>query len=79
VTLTDLAPSDTEVEDPDHVAHIVWPKGQARVTEARIMGIEVEALCGYRWIPYRDATGMPVCRACLRTYENMTSRPLGPA
>lgn len=79
MALTDVAASDTEVDDPDGVAHIVWPKGQARVTEARIMGTEVEALCGYRWVPYRDAAGMPVCRACRRIYEQMSAAPLGQA
>lgn len=79
MALTDVAPSEADVDDPEHVAHIVWPKGQARVTEARIMGTEVEALCGHRWVPYRDATGMPVCKTCLRIFEQMSSGPLSGA
>ena len=49
-------------------AHIVKaPAGrhaEAYVTEARVMGFEVEALCGKRWIPQRDPAKHPICEAC---------------
>jgi hypothetical protein len=25
-------------------------------------------LCGYRWIPYREPQGRPVCEACVEAY-----------
>jgi hypothetical protein len=55
-------------EEPESVAHIVAPKdgktGQALVMEARIFGFAIEALCGHRLIPQRDATALPLCQAC---------------
>jgi len=37
----------------------------AWVTEARVFGLEVEALCGYRWIPQKDPERYPLCSACV--------------
>lgn len=34
------------------------------VTEAYVLGTEVTALCGYRWVPSRDPAGLPVCPDC---------------
>ncbi len=34
------------------------------VTEAYVMGSEITALCGYRWVPSRDPAGLPVCPDC---------------
>lgn len=69
----------TEVEiDPTtgkgRVAHIVKQSGDktahALVMEARVMGIEVEALCGHRWVPERDPGNYPVCDRCREIYES---------
>lgn len=73
--MTDLAPMPTLAEpgtDPDETAHIVWPDGAARVTEARAFGLEVVALCGYRWIPHRDPLTLPVCAECADIMHRMT-------
>jgi hypothetical protein len=55
-------------EDPESVAHIVSPvegkTGHALVMEARIYGFPVEALCGHRFVPRRDAKALPVCQPC---------------
>lgn len=64
-----------------HVAHIVKSHDDkksagALVTEARVMGIELEALCGHRWIPSRDTKGLPVCQACKEIWEaRYSNRP----
>lgn len=34
------------------------------VTEAYVMGTEITALCGYKWVPTRDPAGLPVCPDC---------------
>lgn len=57
--------------------HIVGPSGGQggpnRVTEAMVFGHEVEALCGYVWVPSRDPAGLPVCPKCKSIAESMRS------
>jgi len=55
--------------DGEHRAHIVKrpadrTSAEAWVTEARVLGLEVEALCGYRWVPARNPEKYPVCELC---------------
>ena len=54
-------------------AHIVKTKpgesAVAKVTEARIYGLPVEALCGERFIPQRDPGKLPMCQACKEIYD----------
>lgn len=38
--------------------------GPTRVTEAMVFGHEVEALCGYVWVPSRDPAGLQICDEC---------------
>lgn len=49
-------------------AHLVGAQGgmsgAAAVTNAMVFGTEVTALCGYRWVPTRDAEGLKVCEEC---------------
>lgn len=57
--------------------HIVWlppelrsvTTAQAYIMEARIEGREVEALCGYRWVPQRDPKQYPICSKCIDIYK----------
>ena len=66
---TDATP---ETESPKN-AHIVKVEpGQsavAKVMEARIYGIPIEALCGYVWVPSRDPKTLPMCEECKSIYE----------
>jgi hypothetical protein len=60
--------------DGEHYAHIVKrpddePSASAYITKARVFGMEVEALCGYRWIPARDPEKLPVCPLCKAALE----------
>jgi hypothetical protein len=53
----------------EHRTHIVKrpedrESAEAWVTEARVLGLEVEALCGFRWVPARNPERYPVCEAC---------------
>jgi hypothetical protein len=55
------------------MAHIVktdpGTNAAAVVLEARIYGIEVEALCGHRWVPQRAPKQYPVCGKCKEIYD----------
>lgn len=66
----------SEVEtttEKDKCAHIVKTEGDesgvAKVLEARIHGLVLEALCGHRWVPSRDPKQLPVCEECKEIYE----------
>jgi hypothetical protein len=37
---------------------------EAIVTEARVMGTPVKALCGKEWVPSRNPENFPVCPTC---------------
>lgn len=58
---------------PPKAAHIVKtePGGSAvaKVTEARIFGFAVEALCGERFIPQQDPKKLPLCGICKEIYD----------
>ena len=61
-----------DTEQPHH-AHIVKVKpgesAAAKVMEARIYGTQLEALCGYVWIPSRDPKQLPMCQECKSIYD----------
>ena len=61
-----------EPGEPLH-AHIVkvepGESAAAKVLEARIYGIPVEALCGHVWVPSRDPKQLPICEECKSIYE----------
>lgn len=55
------------------VAHIVKTEpgesAVAKVTEARIYGYPIEALCGERFVPQRDPKKLPLCGICKEIYD----------
>ena len=55
------------------VAHIVKTEpgrsAVATVTEARVYGYPVEALCGERFVPQRDPKKLPMCGTCKEIYD----------
>jgi hypothetical protein len=57
--------SDTD-SNPDHFAHYVK---KDKITDALVYGQEVEALCGYRWVPYRDPASLPICPPCKEIFD----------
>lgn len=66
-----------EEQDPNEVAHIVKRSGDlgagALVTAAAEAGIEVEALCGHRWVPKGYAPDhMDPCRRCIEIWQQIT-------
>lgn len=71
------APVTTDAGDRERYAHIIRRKGggaAAQVTEARVLGIPLEALCGKRWIPSRDPERFPVCPTCKEKADALRHR-----
>jgi len=63
---------------PEECAHIVRRSGAlgagALVTAAAESGMELEALCGYRWIPKGHAPDdLPACLRCVEIWQSLTS------
>jgi hypothetical protein len=58
---------------PPKAAHIVKTEpgesAVAKVTEARIFGYPVEALCGERFVPQQDPKKLPMCGICKEIYD----------
>lgn len=71
-TTTQVAEREPETGDPI-MAHIVKTEpgesAVAKVTEARIYGTPVEALCGHVWVPSRDPGRYPMCQKCKEIYD----------
>jgi hypothetical protein len=55
------APAITNDGDHERFAHYVK---KSDIVRSNIEGVEVEALCGKRWIPNRDPTRYKVCPTC---------------
>ena len=60
----------------EHRSHIVKrppdrESAEAWVTEARVMGFEVEALCGFVWVPARNPEKYPICEMCRDLLSNL--------
>lgn len=69
----ETAPKDS---DPNSLAHIVMVPAdqpdetpQAYVMRARFEGFPITALCGFTWVPNKQATGLPVCQPCVDEYQ----------
>ena len=66
--------TDEDLETaPPKAAHIVKTEpgesAVAKVTEARIFGYPVEALCGERFVPQQDPKKLPLCGTCKEIYD----------
>ena len=64
---------------PEDCAHIVRRAGAlgagALITAAAEAGMEVEALCGYRWVPKGHAPdNLPACIRCVEVWQSLTSK-----
>lgn len=63
--------TDLRLGDGDHerFAHIIRKSDQMK---GYVMGEEVTALCGKRWVPTRDPERFPVCPECKATLDALT-------
>ena len=70
--LDERTDEDLQTGEPK-AAHIVRTESGesavAKVTEARIFGYPVEALCGERFVPQRDPKKLPMCQVCKEIYD----------
>lgn len=71
----DLRSFEQDQASKSEQAHIVLEKGEeetahAYVMRARIEGFPITALCGYTWVPNKQATGLPVCPECEAIFKN---------
>lgn len=74
MTAPTLERVDQQSTESGHVAHIVISRdpnktGVQVVTEARVYGLPVEALCGQMFVPSRDPKHYPLCQACKEIRE----------
>src|SRR5690606_16239223 len=69
----DQRTDDVTSTSPPKAAHIVKTEpgesALAKVTEARIYGYPVEALCGERFVPQQDPKKLPLCGICKEIYD----------
>ncbi|MEX1006059.1 MAG: DUF3039 domain-containing protein [Acidimicrobiia bacterium] len=64
---------ETDTGDHERFAHyVVGRNASALVTQAMVMGTPVEALCGKRWVPSRDASRFPICPECKERKRQLT-------
>lgn len=54
--------------DDNRLTHIVRNSDQAR---GYVMGDPIVAICGKKWIPYRDPELFPLCKKCDEIYESV--------
>lgn len=79
IDLTDLNPYEDVDDGKDHKTHIInveknehlgfGDDPQMMVDTARFLEVEIEALCGYKWIPKRNPEKYPVCMECMKIAE----------
>lgn len=68
-----LSNADGDHERFKHIVH-GGPNAAAKLTEARVFGIPVKALCGKEWVPQRDPDKFPICPDCVKAFETITGR-----
>ena len=65
-TLTRPTPTDTG--DHDRFAHYVR---KSDIASSAVLGHEVVALCGKKWVPTRLPDEYPVCPDCKKIYDQL--------
>lgn len=62
-----VAPVGGDTSSYTHIVNCPEDKAstEAWVTEARVFGLEVTALCGHKWVPSKDPMKHPVCPSCV--------------
>jgi hypothetical protein len=65
-----LERSDLNVAEGDHerFAHIIRKSDEMK---GYVLGEEVTALCGKKWVPSRDPQRFPVCPTCREVLASM--------
>jgi hypothetical protein len=65
-----LSRPDAVMEPGDHerFAHVIDKDDEMR---GYVLGEEITALCGKRWVPSRDPQRFPVCPSCLEVLQSL--------
>lgn len=62
-------------DKPESAHYVMSPNddesNHAYVMRARIEGFPVTALCGYTWIPNKQATNLPHCQECKDIWDSL--------
>jgi len=63
--------TDLRLNDGDHekFAHIIRKSDEMK---GYVMGEEVTALCGKKWVPSRDPKKFPVCPTCKSMLDSLS-------
>lgn len=69
-TITAPAPTYDDTDTHDRLAHIIHKKDHYK---GYVLGEEVVALCGKKWVPSRDPHRFDICEACAAIYERMVN------
>jgi hypothetical protein len=74
-----LQPTTTDSSIRTHIVNCPDDKEstEAWVTEARVMGLTVTALCGYQWVPQSDPERHAVCEACVEAARIIIAEEAG--
>lgn len=67
-----------DLGDAERFAHIIHAPGRdagALITEARVWGTPVTALCRKTWVPTRDPKRFPLCPECREKAERLGMEP----
>lgn len=70
---------ETSTDKPESAHIVMVPEGepdqtpQAYVMRARVEGFPITAVCGFVWIPNKQATGLPVCDECQAIHDFLMS------
>lgn len=84
LTVEELAPYE-ENNDPNHRTHIVRPpenkhiyqpgmSAQDIVDTARLLGVEVVCLCGFRFVPKANPEKHDVCESCMKIAQKLMAQ-----
>jgi hypothetical protein len=77
VEKTEIDPLTGEGRCTHIIKQVPGKTPQALVMESRIDGIELEALCGHRFVAQRDPKQFPVCQKCEEIYFSKVPRDEG--
>ncbi len=67
-TETQARPRISDGGDHDRFAHYVR---KTDITSSAVLGHEVTALCGKKWVPTRLPDDYPVCPDCKKIYDQL--------
>lgn len=70
----EVEPSELDFEPGDHerFSHYVLKE---KIVESAVTGKAVRALCGKKWVPFRDPMKFPICPVCKEIHSGLRKGP----